>query len=194
MRGLARVGLRARRARDFVWRVQQCNQSAHRQVQRHVTACSSSSSGGGGGGDGDRKRDGSKLGEGMRLSSKGFGTAGAGAGAGAGTSSSSAGSGPKIFSDEPSNWKEIDDKVNKYPIERHFQAIGTGGEDFKLAMVSAVESTLGCSVPASKVSVRSSSGGKYLSVNIGPVVVDTSEQLTAVYTAMSSDERLKWWM
>ncbi len=84
--------------------------------------------------------------------------------------------------------------MNKYPIERNFQAIGTGGEDFKLAMVSAVESTLGCPVPASKVAVRSSSGGKYLSVNIGPVMVDTSEQLTAVYTAMSSDERLKWWM
>ncbi len=68
MRGLARVGLRARRARAFAWRVQQGNQSAHRQqLQRHVAACSSSSgSGSGSSGDGARKSDGSKLGEGMR--------------------------------------------------------------------------------------------------------------------------------
>ena len=113
--------------------------------------------------------------------------------------SQSSGRDPKqhlVLSDDTSaeGWKEIDDKVNKYPIERNFQAIGTGGNDFQLAMGAAVESVLGCAIPRSKVKSKSSSGGKYTSVNIGPCTVETSEQLTAIYQAMATDTRLKWWM
>mmetsp|Transcript_10168 Transcript_10168/g.19147 ORF Transcript_10168/g.19147 Transcript_10168/m.19147 type:complete len:218 (+) Transcript_10168:107-760(+) len=100
-----------------------------------------------------------------------------------------------VLSDDtsPAGWREIDERVNDYPIERNFQAIGSGGEDFKKAMVAAVESVLG-SVPENKVATRASSGGKYCSVNIGPLTVATSEQLTAIYQAMATDTRLKWWM
>jgi len=113
--------------------------------------------------------------------------------------SQSSGRDPKshlVLSDDTSaaGWKEIDDKVNKYPIERNFQAIGTGGEDFTLAMVAAVESILGVTIPETKVKTKKSSGGKYNSVNIGPLTVNTSEQLTAIYQAMATDTRLKWWM
>ena len=61
-------------------------------------------------------------------------------------------------------------------------------------MVTAIESVLGILIPPSKVSTRQSSGKKYVSVNIGPVKVDSSAQLTAIYEAMSTDSRLKWWM
>jgi putative lipoic acid-binding regulatory protein len=100
-----------------------------------------------------------------------------------------------VLSDSSADsWKEIDEKVNQYPIDRNFQAIGSGGEEFKAAMVTAIESVLGISVPSSKISMRHSSGKKYVSVNIGPVKVETSAQLTAIYQAMSTDSRLKWWM
>jgi len=101
-----------------------------------------------------------------------------------------------VLSDDTSaeGWKEIDEKVNKYPIERKFNAIGTGGSDFQAAMVAAVESILGQSIPDDKVKSKSSSGGKYTSVTIGPCTVETSEQLTAIYQAMATDKRLKWWM
>ena len=79
-----------------------------------------------------------------------------------------------------------------YPHAMQCNAIG--GEDFKAAMVTAIESVLGISVPPSKISMRHSSGKKYVSVNIGPVKVETSAQLTAIYQAMSTDSRLKWWM
>ena len=100
-----------------------------------------------------------------------------------------------VLSDDTSaeGWKEIDEKVNKYPIERNFQAIGTGGQDFQVAMVAAVEGILGA-IPESHVKSKSSSGGKYTSVNIGPCTVESSEQLTAIYQAMARDGRLKWWM
>ena len=101
-----------------------------------------------------------------------------------------------VLSDDTSaeGWKEIDDKVNKYPIERNFNAIGVGGSEFTLAIRTAVESVLGCKIPDNKIKVKTSSGGKYTSVNVGPCTVETSEQLTAIYQAMAKDERLKWWM
>ncbi|KAF9625899.1 hypothetical protein IFM89_027676 [Coptis chinensis] len=91
-------------------------------------------------------------------------------------------------------WLALDQKVNSYPTVRGFTAIGTGGDDFVQAMVVAVESVLQEPVPENEntvfaVSVNSrltfkdrvtqkvSSGGKYVSVNIGPVEVVSSEQV-----------------
>ncbi len=54
------------------------------------------------------------------------------------------------------------------------QAVGTGGEDFKAAMVKCVEDVVGGSAP---VSTRESSGGNYLSVRVGPVRVESPEQV-----------------
>ncbi|GJZ02276.1 putative YbeD-like domain-containing protein, partial [Tanacetum coccineum] len=45
-----------------------------------------------------------------------------------------------------------------------------------------------------QVKQKMSSGGKYVSVNIGPVQVVSSEQVQAVYNAMKSDERIKYFL
>jgi putative lipoic acid-binding regulatory protein len=67
-------------------------------------------------------------------------------------------------------------QVNKYPGQRTFTAIGTGGDDFKATMLAAVEGVVG-SVHVECVSQRPSSGGKYLSVRIGPVWVQDADQV-----------------
>lgn len=71
-------------------------------------------------------------------------------------------------------------QVNKYPCQRVFNAIGVvgsdGGEGFKAAMTQAVESVVG-TVHIECVSQRPSSGGKYISVRIGPVWVENAEQV-----------------
>lgn len=66
--------------------------------------------------------------------------------------------------------------MNKYPGQRTFTAIGTGGEDFKSTMLSAVQSVVG-TVHMECVSERPSSGGKYVSVRIGPVWVQNADQV-----------------
>ncbi|GJV69642.1 putative YbeD-like domain-containing protein [Tanacetum coccineum] len=85
-------------------------------------------------------------------------------------------------------------KVNTYPTVRGFTAIGTGGDDFVQAMVVVVESVLQHQIPQGQVKQKMSSGGKYVSVNIGPVQVVSSEQVQAVYNAMKSDERMKYFL
>lgn len=71
---------------------------------------------------------------------------------------------------------QIDKKVNKYPGQRTFTAIGIGGGDFRATMLAAVEGVVG-SVHVECVSERPSSGGKYLSVRIGPVWVHNADQV-----------------
>jgi len=67
-------------------------------------------------------------------------------------------------------------QVNKYPSQRVFTAIGTGGDDFKTNMKQAVEEVVG-TVHLECVSERPSSGGKYVSVRIGPVWVENADQV-----------------
>ncbi|XP_048137413.1 uncharacterized protein LOC115749357 isoform X3 [Rhodamnia argentea] len=45
-----------------------------------------------------------------------------------------------------------------------------------------------------RVRQKSSSRGKYVSVNIGPIHVVSSEQVQAVYNAMRRDERMKYFL
>nr|XP_016468070.1 PREDICTED: uncharacterized protein LOC107790628 [Nicotiana tabacum] len=45
-----------------------------------------------------------------------------------------------------------------------------------------------------KVRQKLSSGGKYVSVNIGPIQVVSSEQVQAVYNAMRKDDRMKYFL
>lgn len=66
--------------------------------------------------------------------------------------------------------------MNKYPSQRVFTAIGTGGDDFKDNMLKAVEAVVG-TVHVECVSERPSSGGKYVSVRIGPVWVEAADQV-----------------
>ena len=67
-------------------------------------------------------------------------------------------------------------QVNSYPDERTFKAIGSG-IDFADKIVQAVASVTG-SQGQERVVCRPSAGGKYISVTIGPVLVQTPEQVS----------------
>ncbi|CAL0320404.1 unnamed protein product [Lupinus luteus] len=102
--------------------------------------------------------------------------------------------GGTVTDDSTNEWLALDQKVNSYPSVRGFTAIGTGGEDFVQAMVVAVESVIQQPIPQGHVKQKLSSGGKYISVNIGPVQVVSSEQVQAVYNAMRRDDRMKYFL
>ncbi|WZZ04042.1 uncharacterized protein LOC103829066 isoform X1 [Brassica rapa] len=102
--------------------------------------------------------------------------------------------GGTVADDSSKDWLELDQKVNTYPTERGFTAIGTGGDDFVHAMVVAVESVIDRQIPEDCVKQTLSSKGKYVSVNIGPIRVVSSEQVQAVYNAMRRDERMKYFL
>ncbi|GER56384.1 hypothetical protein STAS_34113 [Striga asiatica] len=102
--------------------------------------------------------------------------------------------GGTVTDDSTNEWLALDQKVNSYPTARGFTAIGTGGDDFVHAMVVAVESVLQHPIPQGQVKQKISSGGKYVSVNIGPVQVVSSEQVQAVYNAMRRDDRMKYFL
>ncbi|KAK9050899.1 hypothetical protein SSX86_027524 [Deinandra increscens subsp. villosa] len=102
--------------------------------------------------------------------------------------------GGTVTHDSTDEWLSLDQKVNTYPTVREFTAIGTGGDDFVQAMVIAVESVVQQPIPQGQVKQKMSSGGKYVSVNIGPVQVVSSEQVQAVYNAMRRDDRMKYFL
>ncbi|CAH9126259.1 unnamed protein product [Cuscuta epithymum] len=102
--------------------------------------------------------------------------------------------GGTVHDDSTNEWLVLDKKVNLYPTERMFTAIGTGGDDFVQAMVVAVESVIQGSILEGQVKKKDSSGGKYVSVNIGPILVLSSEQVQAVYNAMRRDDRMKYFL
>ncbi|XP_023527821.1 uncharacterized protein LOC111790920 [Cucurbita pepo subsp. pepo] len=102
--------------------------------------------------------------------------------------------GGTVTDDSSNEWIALDQKVNSYPGVRGFTAIGTGGDDFVQSMVVAVESVLQKPIPEGKVRHKLSAKGKYVSVNIGPVQVISSEQVQAVYNAMKRDDRMKYFL
>ncbi|KAG0456609.1 hypothetical protein HPP92_024397 [Vanilla planifolia] len=102
--------------------------------------------------------------------------------------------GGTVKDDATTEWLALDQKVNSYPTVRGFTAIGTGGDDFVNAMIVAVESVLQEPIPEDRVTQKLSSRGKYVSVNIGPIRVVSSEQVQAVYNAMRRDERMKYFL
>ncbi|KAF3431042.1 hypothetical protein FNV43_RR25772 [Rhamnella rubrinervis] len=102
--------------------------------------------------------------------------------------------GGTVTDDSTNEWLSLDQKVNSYPTVRGFTAIGTGGDDFVQAMVVAVESVIQQPIPEGRVRRKLSSRGKYVSVNIGPVQVISSEQVQAVYNAMRRDDRMKYFL
>lgn len=82
--------------------------------------------------------------------------------------------------------------MNKYPIEREFKAIGTGGDPFVAAMVAIVEEVTGAPVPPGSISTRPSEKGTYVCVNVGPVVIAAGDQIKDIYRRMKEDARCKW--
>ncbi|KAI4373782.1 hypothetical protein MLD38_011864 [Melastoma candidum] len=102
--------------------------------------------------------------------------------------------GGTVTDDSTNEWLALDKKVNTYPTVRGFTAIGTGGDDFVHSMVVAVESVIQQPIPEGCVKQKSSSRGKYVSVNIGPIQVASSELVQAVYNAMRRDDRMKYFL
>ena len=129
-----------------------------------------------------------------RGGAQGFGGAGAGGGKGRQTNLFN-----KLISDLTP--EEIDRRVNEYPIQRTFTAIGGERGDagdataaYPTDMREAVASVLGERVPEDAVQSRPSRNGTYLSVKIGPVTVHSKDQLEAVFDALRADARTKWTM
>ncbi|MFS7958988.1 putative YbeD-like domain superfamily protein [Helianthus anomalus] len=85
--------------------------------------------------------------------------------------------GSTVIDGSTGEWLTLNEKINTYPSARRFTAIGLGGDDFVQSMVVAVESVIQHPVPQGYVKRRVSSGGKYVSVNIGPVRVVSREQV-----------------
>lgn len=90
--------------------------------------------------------------------------------------------------------QEVDEAVNEYPCERVFTAIGDATPGFKENMVVCVENALNCKVHPESIQVRQSSGSKYVSIKVGPVIVSNADEVVAVYTFMKEDQRLKWFI
>lgn len=90
-------------------------------------------------------------------------------------------------------WDELDQHVNEYPGERSFKAIGFGGDDFVKSMRDCVESVLG-EINDAVVQTKESSGGNYISVSFGPVLVESPEQIKDIYSRMQQDGRMKFFL
>ncbi|KAK3244890.1 hypothetical protein CYMTET_45521 [Cymbomonas tetramitiformis] len=97
-----------------------------------------------------------------------------------------------VLGTEGMDWDDMDAKVNEYPLQRDFKAIGKGGDEFVQDMTQLVAGVLGRQIPPELIYTRPSSKGTYLSVTMGPVLVKSPEELKAVYTALQSDSRVKW--
>lgn len=102
--------------------------------------------------------------------------------------------GGTITGDSTTQWLGLNEMLNIYPAPRGFTAIGSGGDDFVQAMVIAVESVIQHRIPQGQVKQKLSSGGKYVSVNIGPVQIASSKQVQAVYHAMRRDVRMRYFL
>ena len=90
-------------------------------------------------------------------------------------------------------WEELDEKVNTYPMDRKFQAIGEGGQSFIDEVVALIEKALGRSVPNGNVTTRPSKKGKYVAVNV-TVRLENGNEVLEVYGALKSCERVKWFL
>ncbi|KIY95484.1 hypothetical protein MNEG_12478 [Monoraphidium neglectum] len=94
-------------------------------------------------------------------------------------------------------WKKLDSKVNTYPCTRSFQAIGVsdGTGAFKADILGAVQSVVG-QVHVECINERPSSGGKYTAVRIGPVHVQSGDQVVEIFARIkeAGGSRLKWYM
>jgi len=76
----------------------------------------------------------------------------------------------------------------EYPLDYGFTIIGLASDDFAEHALGLVARFV-AGVPADKVRVRSSAGGKYHAVSV-PVQLVSEEQRLAVYQALHEDERV----
>jgi putative lipoic acid-binding regulatory protein len=90
-------------------------------------------------------------------------------------------------------WKELDERVNEYPSDRKFQAIGEGGDAFVAEIVRLVEGALGRPVDPARVTSRPSKKGKYVSANV-TARLQNGDEVVAVYAALKACEKVVWYL
>jgi putative lipoic acid-binding regulatory protein len=92
-------------------------------------------------------------------------------------------------------WKELDARVNEYPSERKFQAIGSDPDGTFVESIKSVISMAldGRVIHPENVSGRASSGGKYVSANV-TCEMRSGEEVIAVYKALKADPRVLWYL
>jgi len=90
-------------------------------------------------------------------------------------------------------WQELDERVNEYPSDRKFQAIGEGGEAFVAKIVGLVEEALGRKVDPANVTSRPSSKGKYVSANV-TARLENGDEVVAVFSKLKECEDVKWYL
>ena len=84
--------------------------------------------------------------------------------------------------------------MNTYPTARVFKAVGSGGQPFADSMVRAVESVAG-PVPDDKINLRLSSAQKYIAVTVGPVRMESGNQVQSgifIQKVGKNEEQLRW--
>jgi putative lipoic acid-binding regulatory protein len=79
-----------------------------------------------------------------------------------------------------------------YPLDYTFKVMGHAADDFAEYARRIVARVVG-DVPAERVRVRASSGGKYHSVSVEAWLV-SEEQRRAVYQALYDDERVVYYL
>ena len=77
-----------------------------------------------------------------------------------------------------------------YPLEYPFKIMGLAADDFPEHARRVVAAVV-ADVPAERVTVRASSGGKYLSVTV-IAVLRSEEERVAVYAALKADPRVAY--
>jgi len=75
-----------------------------------------------------------------------------------------------------------------YPLEYPFKIMGAAADDFPEHARRLVARVV-ADVPAERVTVRASGGGKYLSVTV-VALLRSEEQRVAVYAALRADARV----
>ncbi|RYR35492.1 hypothetical protein Ahy_A10g050642 isoform B [Arachis hypogaea] len=78
-------------------------------------------------------------------------------------------------------WEISEKLLQHFPdchLEQKVKAVGVGGSNGR----------------GGRVKQKLSARGKYVSVNIGPIQVVSSEQVQAVYNAMRRDDRMKYFL
>jgi putative lipoic acid-binding regulatory protein len=76
----------------------------------------------------------------------------------------------------------------EYPLEYPFKIMGLAADDFP-EHARRLVATVVAEVPAERVTVRASGGGKYLSVTV-VVILRSEEERVAVYAALKADSRV----
>ncbi len=80
----------------------------------------------------------------------------------------------------------------EYPMEYTFKVMGLAGDDFPVHALRLVARVVR-DVPAERVVVRASRGGKYHSVTV-VARLESEEQRRAVYQALWDDERVVYYL